>query len=89
MDSALNVAKYAMAYAQHHKQEKGENVLWVTIPVQQLFKSFNSPNSWSDFQKKMGMATFCCLKQDADALMQEPLAYRNGETQRSTVKPCR
>lgn len=79
MDSALNIAKFAMAYAQHEALETGETVIWVTQPVQQLFSTFNSTASWSDFQKKMGIVSYCCLKQDAEALMLEPLAYRNGE----------
>ena len=31
----------------------------------------------------MGLAAWCCLKQDADYLMNTPLYYRDGETERS------
>jgi hypothetical protein len=48
-----------------------------------LFAQSGSSSSWSDFQKKMGVATWCCLREDSEALRTEPLCYRNGETKRT------
>ena len=46
-------------------------------------QSGQSPTLWTDFQKKMGIAAWCCLKQDAESLVHKPLYYRDGETERT------
>ena len=38
---------------------------------------------WSEFQKKMGVVSWCCLRQDTEALIKEPLAYRKNDTPRT------
>ena len=39
--------------------------------------------NWTDFQKKMGLVSYCCLRQDSEALNLEALCYRKGDTPRT------
>lgn len=89
-NGVLNTAKLAMLHTAYMIREKklgmNDPKAWVNQPKLALHKeipSTSSANSWSDFQKKMGVATWCCLKDDSEALMKEPLCCRNGETKRS------
>lgn len=77
MDSVLNCVKLAISSGDH-------SAVWVMQSYRTLFEqSGQSPQLWTDFQKKMGIAAWCCLKQDADALVKSPLYYRDGETERT------
>ena len=85
MDSVLNCVKLAVSFTEHEAKTTGDNsAVWVMQSYRVLFEqSGQSPTLWTDFQKKMGIAAWCCLKQDAEALVHKPLYYRDGETERT------
>ena len=87
MDSVLNVATFAMTWTQQQLQNNPDlqGTVWVAQNQRAMHDDYTSPTSWSDFQKKMGFASWCCLKQDSEALLAQPLCYRNDETKRTML----
>ena len=86
MDSALNIAKYAMSWTEHMLVAKPgvcKTKVWVGQPHEELWGALGSSTSWTDFQKKMGLVSYCCLRQDSEALNLEALCYRKGDTPRT------
>ena len=58
MDSILNIAKFAMSFAEHEEKIGGESkAIWVCLKHEKIYKALSLSLSYSDFQKKMGVAT--------------------------------
>jgi hypothetical protein len=89
MDSSLNIAKFAMSWTEYMLQRNSKpgelkSQVWVGQPHTDLYAAHSSATtSWSEFQKKMGFVSWCCLRQDADLLRKEALCYRKGDSPRS------
>ena len=79
MDSAYSMAQNAIEWTKQHSPEG----VWVAQNHGQLYTAFGADTNWSDFQKKMGIVSWCCMKQDAELLANEALMYRQGSTPRT------
>ena len=83
MDSVLNLTKFAINFTQYQIQRKtAKSHVWACQMQGDLHQAYLGTLGWSDFQKKMGFATCCCTRTDAEALVKH-LAYRHAETSRT------
>ena len=82
MDGALNEANFYVQKLEHPNHTLKTNV-WVALSQKLLHNNSTSKTRWSDFQKKIGFASFVCTQSDVTALNTNPVAYRLGDTPRS------